>query len=296
MTENLATAEARRPDHASVEPEPRHRGAAHFLRHLVEMVLAMIAGMMLLGPVWDTATAALGAAGVIARPDVAALVMATNMTVGMSVWMRHRRHGWAAVAEMGAAMYVPILALLVPFWTGAVSGELLMLGGHVLMLPAMVVAMAVRRDEYTRHVQVATAPAGHGNPSHGIVAALKRRWPTWLALLVTVDNWVHPTVLPAWSLVILPVGYLVIGFARKALGDPRLLALQIVGLLGYLVLVMVGSSVDAEVARYVIGAGWLAHSVWDIAHHRMNKVVPRGYAEWCAVVDAVIGLTIIFLL
>lgn len=295
MTEKMATIEARESDRISVEPEPRNRGAIHFLRHLGEMVLAMIAGMLLLGPVWDAATTALGASDVFARPDVAALVMATNMTLGMSVWMRHRRHHRVAIAEMGAAMYVPFLLLLVPFWTGALSGEVLMLAGHVLMLPAMVLAMLRRRDEYTQHVHAPT-PGVHGGPSRGIVAALKHRWPTWLALLVTFDNWVDPSVPSAWILLSLPAAYLVIGFARRTLGGPRVLALQIAGLLGYLALVLVAVSVDAEVARYLIGAGWLAHAVWDIAHHRVNKVVPRGYAEWCAVVDAVIGLTIIFLI
>ncbi len=48
---------------------------------------------------------------------MAALVMATNMTVGMTVWMRYRAHGWPAVGEMAAAMYAPFLLLLIPVWS-----------------------------------------------------------------------------------------------------------------------------------------------------------------------------------
>jgi hypothetical protein len=83
--------------------------------------------------------------------------MATNMTIAMSAWMRYRQHGWAPIAEMGAAMYLPFLALFVPLWTGAISADTLMLAGHLLMLPAMALAMLLRLDEYTSH-------AHHGHP------------------------------------------------------------------------------------------------------------------------------------
>ncbi|MFD1213545.1 hypothetical protein ACFQ36_16015 [Arthrobacter sp. GCM10027362] len=122
-----------------------------FIRHYLEMVVAMVIGMVALGPVWTWATGALGVSALFDRPDVAALVMATNMTIAMSAWMRRRRHGWAPVAEMAAAMYLPFIVLLVPLWTGAISAGTLMVAGHLLMLPAMAVAMLLRLDEYTTH-------------------------------------------------------------------------------------------------------------------------------------------------
>jgi hypothetical protein len=265
-----------------------------FVRHFVEMVIAMVVGMVLLGPVWTTFAAVFGGAGTLARPDVAALVMATNMTIGMSIWMRHRVHGWAGIAEMGAAMYVPFLLLLGPFWTGQLSGEALMMGGHTLMLPAMVGAMLLRRGEYSQDHRHHSAAPGRA-PANRIVAVLKHRWPTWLGLVMTVDNWVDPSVPSPWFLLMLPAAYLVIGTARKQFGDRRILALQVAGLLGYLALTLIAVSVDAEQARYLVASGWLAHAVWDLAHHRARAVVPRAYAEWCAVVDGVIGITILFL-
>jgi len=33
-------------------------------------------------------------------------VMATSMTLGMSIWMAIRRHSWRFILEMGAAMYL----------------------------------------------------------------------------------------------------------------------------------------------------------------------------------------------
>jgi peptidoglycan/LPS O-acetylase OafA/YrhL len=117
----------------------------HFVRHYAEMVVAMFAGMVVLGLALKPIT---GQFDVFQRMDVSTLVMATNMTIGMSLWMRFRRHSWASIAEMGAAMYLPFALLLVPYWAGSLSSGMLMVGGHVLMLAGMAAAMWRRRDEY----------------------------------------------------------------------------------------------------------------------------------------------------
>ncbi|MFC6016783.1 hypothetical protein ACFP2T_11270 [Plantactinospora solaniradicis] len=297
------------PDSRHEPSGTRHRPVLHFLRHFAEMTVAMVLGMLLFGPVWEVIAAGLGRSAALGRPDVDALVMATNMTLGMSIWMRHRGHRWGPVAGMGAAMYVPFLLFLPAYWLGAVSGDVLLMAGHVLMLPAMLLAMLLRRTEYTRHHRTTGAATGSpgrdaapsdagttGRTSRRIVAMLKHRWPTWLALVMTIDAWVDPVVLDPWTLLVLPIGYLVIGTVRRQLGNPWMLALQLGGLAGYLGLAVVAVNASDDVARYLVGAGWLAHSVWDLAHHRANKVVPRGYSEWCAVLDAVLGISMIFLL
>jgi hypothetical protein len=126
-------------------PHTRSRGAAawHLVRHYLEMVVAMLVGMAVLGSlhslVWPSLTA---------RADVAVLVMATDMAIGMGAWMRFRGHSWRGIAEMSAAMYAPFAVLLVPFWTGTVGEHDLMMWGHVLMLPAMALVMYLRPAEY----------------------------------------------------------------------------------------------------------------------------------------------------
>ncbi|WP_433263222.1 hypothetical protein ACQPZF_31620 [Actinosynnema sp. CS-041913] len=105
------------------------------VRHFLGMLVAMVVGMVALDPVWGLAV------DLPDRADVGALVMATNMTIGMSLWMWFRRHPWREVVEMGAAMYVPFLVLLGPFWAGWVSGSFLMAAGHLLMLPCMALVM-----------------------------------------------------------------------------------------------------------------------------------------------------------
>jgi hypothetical protein len=111
-----------------------------FAQHYAEMVVAMLVGMVALAPLWP--------AEWVARPDVHAVVMATDMTVVMALWMAVRRHSRPRVAEMSAAMYLPFLALLVPYWTGLISGTALMVAGHVVMFPLMLLAMVWRRAEY----------------------------------------------------------------------------------------------------------------------------------------------------
>jgi hypothetical protein len=115
--------------------------------HYVEMVIAMAIGMVALHPVWTFAFDALGWSAVLDRPEPMALVMATNMTVAMSAWMKFRGHGWRSIVEMGAAMYLPFVVLFVPLWAGVLSEDGMFLWGHVLMLFAMAGAMAIRPHE-----------------------------------------------------------------------------------------------------------------------------------------------------
>lgn len=126
-------------------PTPRSRAgqARHVVRHFLEMVVAMVVGMVVLGPVWR-----LVSPGLSAHVAADALVMATDMAIGMGAWMRFRGHSWRAITEMSAAMYLPFLVLLVPLWAGAITGGTLLTAGHVLMLPAMALAMVWRRNEY----------------------------------------------------------------------------------------------------------------------------------------------------
>lgn len=137
----------------------------HFIRHFAEMVAAMIVGMAVLAPLWVGIFALLGHSSLLENADLHALVMATDMTIGMSLWMRHRGHGWTAIGEMAAAMYLPFLVLFVPYWAGAVSAETMLTGGHLLMLPCMIGVMLRRRDEYMQHHS-----RHHRNPSEKATA------------------------------------------------------------------------------------------------------------------------------
>ena len=111
-----------------------------FALHYLQMLLAMGAGMLVLGPLAMLA----GDPGL----EVQALLMATSMSAGMAVWMAWKRHTWPATVEMCLAMYLSFVVLFPPYWLGALSGHDVMVVGHVLMLPAMALAMLRRREEY----------------------------------------------------------------------------------------------------------------------------------------------------
>ena len=108
----------------------------------------MAVGMVALHPLWTVTLDAVGAGWLMDDPYSGAMIMATDMTVAMSAWMKVRGHRWRPIAEMAAAMYLPFLALFVPLALGLIGEGALMLWGHVLMLPAMAAAMLLRPSEY----------------------------------------------------------------------------------------------------------------------------------------------------
>ena len=85
-------------------------------------------------------------------PEVWGLLMALNMTVGMTVWMRHRSHSWAMCAEMAGAMFAPAVLAIVLFWCSAIHGTSIGPVTMAAMLPAMLAVMLLRRTEYSQPV------------------------------------------------------------------------------------------------------------------------------------------------
>lgn len=134
----------------------RWRPWLRFLLHLGEMVVAMYLGMYLLAMPSGAVISALGYSG--SDPVVSALVMTANMTVPMVLWMWVRGHTWERAGEMGAAMVLPAIVIVVLAIAGVISRN--GLAGAVMepMIPAMLALMLYRRSEYAHcgaHRQVA---------------------------------------------------------------------------------------------------------------------------------------------
>jgi hypothetical protein len=137
---------------------------ATFIRHYIEMVVVMFAGMIVLGLPGEAALTALGSGTSELRDDTPAVVflgMAATMTIPMVAWMRYRGHRWQPTLEMAASMIVPTLVAIALLAAGALSFEALMGLEHVAMLLGMLVAMLLRIDEYT----------GHAHHAHDAIAA-----------------------------------------------------------------------------------------------------------------------------
>ncbi|MDP1849305.1 MAG: hypothetical protein Q8K79_16055 [Solirubrobacteraceae bacterium] len=153
MTPLTHPAPAPVPRPADHTDAPRRSAAWNFTRHYLEMVVAMVLGMVVLGTALAVALEFAGVDVSSWRSDAPALLlagMAVTMTVPMVAWMRHRGHGWAPAADMTAAMFLPSLAAIALLWAGLVTDtHALLMIQHIAMGPAMLVAMLLRVREYT---------------------------------------------------------------------------------------------------------------------------------------------------
>lgn len=128
-----------------------------FGRHYLEMVVAMMFGMMVLGGVVRMAVAAAGQSAIWTQmPDLVWIEMSITMSIPMIALMRYRKHSWYDTFEMTAAMLVPywvVIAIPRAFGPDAVpmlAGRGEMMWSHAAMLLGMLAQMIVRRDRY-RH-------------------------------------------------------------------------------------------------------------------------------------------------
>lgn len=131
----------------------RVTGTLWFLRHLGEMTVAMLVGMLLYGLLLGSLLAGAGSSleeGRLGEPELFVLGMAFSMSVPMVAWMR-RGHGWRSSAEMSAAMFAPAVVLIVCYWLHAVSANSVCPLACATMIPAMIVAMFYRLHDYTGH-------------------------------------------------------------------------------------------------------------------------------------------------
>ena len=122
-----------------------------FSRHVIEMTVAMMLGMCVLGMTFRAIHLAAFGTGFDAawheHTELAVFAMTFNMTLPMVALMRYRGHGWERRGEMAAATFTLAFALLVPFWLGALSADAVLPLEMALMLPAMIALMAFRFDE-----------------------------------------------------------------------------------------------------------------------------------------------------
>jgi hypothetical protein len=134
------------------------RSTRRFFLHYVEMVAAMFIGMFALGKPADLLFGALGASTSNQHPAMMLFSMGVTMTVPMIAWMRFRGHAWRPTNEMAASMLIPTFAAMAIVGAGVMKGGPVMVAEHVGMLAGMLIAMLLRRDEYSGgHVHGAAA-------------------------------------------------------------------------------------------------------------------------------------------
>jgi|SRR5213080_3903851 len=131
---------------ATRQARPAH-DAHGFLRHLFEMAVAMMAGMMVSAAIFLSAVGMTAAEAMREHAVLFVLLQAFGMTVAMVAWMRHRRHTWRSSSEMAAAMLIPAVPLICLRLLDVISGPICGVYCFATIV-AMVVAMLYRRADY----------------------------------------------------------------------------------------------------------------------------------------------------
>jgi hypothetical protein len=130
-------------------------------------------------------------------------------------------------------------------------------------------------------------------------AALDRRRATWVVFLAgyavvvvfldLLDSGIDPSVV---LLVAAPI-FLALGVARGLLRRPGGLTLQAVGMLAFGSIGLVALYVDPDLGGKLVAIALLGHAAWDAYHYLRDRVVARSYAEYCGVLDLLVGAAIL---
>src|SRR5215213_3590681 len=118
-----------------------------FGRHLIEMGLAMMVGMIVSAAIFLTAVGMTAEESMREHAVLFVVLQALGMTVAMVAWMRHRRHTWRSSSEMAVAMVVPAVPLVCLRLLDVISGPICGLYCLVTFV-AMVALMLYRRSDY----------------------------------------------------------------------------------------------------------------------------------------------------
>jgi hypothetical protein len=134
----------------ALAPEVGHqRHLSPFWRHFLEMLGAMVVGMIATGAIflsivglktWDQVT--------IQYPTQALVAMAGGMSIPMVAWMLYRGMGRRNAYEMATAMVLPVLPFLCLVWFGVTKSA--QCGGYcAVTIVAMLGLMGYRRSTYS---------------------------------------------------------------------------------------------------------------------------------------------------
>jgi hypothetical protein len=130
-------------------------------------------------------------------------------------------------------------------------------------------------------------------------AALDRRRASWavllaglpLALFIPATSGINPSVI----LLVAAAAFLVVGVARGQLRRPGGLMLQGAGVLAFGSTALAAFFVAPELGAYLVAFTLLGHAAWDAYHYLRDKVVARSYAEFCGVLDLLVGAAILIM-
>jgi hypothetical protein len=130
-------------------------------------------------------------------------------------------------------------------------------------------------------------------------AALDRRRATWVvflagyAVVVVFLDLLDSAVDSSLVLLVAALVFVVVGAVRGQLRSPGGLTLQAAGMLGFGVVALMALFVAPGLGAYLVAFALLGHAAWDAYHYLRDRVVARSYAEYCGVLDLLVGWAIL---
>jgi flagellar biosynthetic protein FliP len=125
------------------------RAVARFAGHYLEMVVAMLVGMAVLGIPVDAIAGGFGFSNLYHEaPEIGAVVMTAIMTGPMALWMAVRGHDRQMIGEMSLAMIAPAIGLIVLARVGVMAASSIPTLTDPLMYASMLAVMLARWRMY----------------------------------------------------------------------------------------------------------------------------------------------------
>jgi hypothetical protein len=129
-------------------------------------------------------------------------------------------------------------------------------------------------------------------------AALKNPAKTWPVFwgtfaIMTVTSVLDTRLDPTWVLLGLAGVLLGYGLLSGAVRPTGGLPLQALAMAGFGTVAAVTMLVSGDLGAYLVAAGLLGHAMWDVYHHRTNRVVVRSLAEFCFVLDTLLAVAVV---
>jgi hypothetical protein len=131
-------------------------------------------------------------------------------------------------------------------------------------------------------------------------AALRSRvsaWPLFFVSIIVITIGLRVSGLdPSWSswaMLGIAAVLAVYGLIRGALRPPWGLPLQTAAMAVCAAVAIAAAHADTRWAGLLVGVGLLAHTAWDVYHHRIERVVVRSMSLFCAVLDTFLAVVVL---
>jgi hypothetical protein len=114
-----------------------------------------------------------------------------------------------------------------------------------------------------------------------------------VAVLQVLDDAGLVPIDPAVGMTIVVVVLWLWTVMRGRYADGATFTLQTAGMVVFGTVTLVCAVIEPRWALVLAGVAFLAHAGWDAYHFRTNKVVDRPYAQFCGVLDILVGPALI---